>query len=100
LLLMLLAVLSLLHFAHVKYFIVSAKTRGLGRAIVAALTFHVNLLEARRGYLPGNWDILWSLSVEEIFYIFFPLVARLFGRGKLLIVADTSDAVTPSAALA
>jgi peptidoglycan/LPS O-acetylase OafA/YrhL len=85
LLFMLLAVLSVLHFAHIKDFVVSAKTGGLVRALVAALTFHVNVLEAERGYLPGNWDILWSLSVEEVFYLFFPLVARLFGRGKLLI---------------
>jgi len=85
LLLLLLAVLSTLHFAHLKYFVVPAKTGGLGRALLAALTFHINILEARRGYLPGNWDVLWSLSVEETFYLFFPLVCRLFGRGKLLI---------------
>lgn len=85
LLLLLLSILSILHVAQVKYFVVSPKTGGLGRALFAALTFHVNVLEARRGYLPGSWDILWSLSVEEIFYLFFPLVARLFGRGKLLI---------------
>ena len=85
LLLLLLSVLSILHLAQVKYFVVSSKTGGLGRALIAALTFHVNVLEARRGYLPGSWDILWSLSVEEIFYLFFPLMARLFGRGKLFI---------------
>lgn len=85
LLFLLLAVLSILHFAHFKDFVVSAKTGGLGRAIFAALTFHVNLLEARRGYLPGGWDILWSLSVEEMFYLFFPVICRLFGRGKLLV---------------
>src|SRR5215471_19717145 len=62
LLLLLLAVLSGLHFAHFHDYVVSAKTGGLGRALLAALTFHVNVLEARRGYLPGNWDILWSLS--------------------------------------
>jgi peptidoglycan/LPS O-acetylase OafA/YrhL len=85
LLLGLLAVLSVLHLAHVRHFIVSAQTGGLGRALLAALTFHVNLLEARRGYLPGSWDILWSLSVEETFYFAFPWVCRIFGRGKLLI---------------
>lgn len=86
LLLLLLAVLSGLHFAHLKDFVVATKTGGLGRALIAALTFRVNLLEARRGYLPGNWDVLWSLSVEEMFYLFFPLLCRLIGRGKLLVV--------------
>jgi peptidoglycan/LPS O-acetylase OafA/YrhL len=85
LLLLLLGVLSVLHLGGVEHFVVPAKTGGLPRALFAALTFHVNVLEARRGYLPGNWDILWSLSVEEMFYVFFPLVARLFGRGKLFI---------------
>lgn len=85
LLLLLLGVLCVLHFAGLPHFVVSAKTGGLGRALFAALTFHVNVLEARRGYLPGNWDILWSLSVEEMFYLFFPLVARLFGRGRLFV---------------
>ncbi len=86
LLLLLLAVLCTLHAAGLKNFVVSDKTGGLGRALVAALTFHVNVLEAHRGYLPANWDILWSLSVEEMFYLFFPPVSRLLGRGKWLIV--------------
>jgi peptidoglycan/LPS O-acetylase OafA/YrhL len=85
LLLALLAVLSALHLAQLQDFAVSAKTGGLGRALVAALTFHVNVLEARRGYLPANWDILWSLSVEEMFYLFFPVVCRLLGRGRRLV---------------
>jgi peptidoglycan/LPS O-acetylase OafA/YrhL len=86
LLLLLLGVLSVLHFAHFNDYVVQAKTGGLGRALLAALTFHVNVLEARRGYLPGNWDILWSLSVEEMFYLFFPVVCYLFGRGKMFVV--------------
>jgi peptidoglycan/LPS O-acetylase OafA/YrhL len=85
LLLLLLAVLCTLHAAALKDFVVSDKTGGLGRALIAALTFHVNVLEAHRGYLPANWDILWSLSVEEMFYLFFPPVSRLLGRGKWLV---------------
>jgi len=86
LLLLLLIILSTLHFANLGDFVVSAKTGGIGRALLAALTFHVNVLEARRGYLPGNWDILWSLSVEEMFYLFFPIVSRIFSRGGSLII--------------
>ena len=86
LLLLLLVVLCGLHVIGIKDYIVSDKTGGLVRALIAALTFHVNVLEARRGYLPGNWDILWSLSVEEMFYLFFPPVCRLLARGKWLVV--------------
>jgi peptidoglycan/LPS O-acetylase OafA/YrhL len=85
LLLALLAVLSFLHIAGLRDFVVSEKTGGFGRALLAALSFHVNVLEARRGYLPGNWDVLWSLSVEEVFYLVFPLACLVLGRGKLLI---------------
>lgn len=82
---LLISVLTFLHLARVKHFVVLPETGGLGRALLAAFTFHVNVLEAHRGYLPGSWDILWSLSVEEMFYFFFPPICRLFGRGKLLI---------------
>ncbi|HTZ46638.1 MAG TPA: acyltransferase [Verrucomicrobiae bacterium] len=85
LLLALLALLSSLHFADLQHFVVSEKTGGLPRALLAALTFHVNVLEAHRGYLPANWDILWSLSVEEMFYLFFPLVALFLGRSKWFV---------------
>jgi len=86
LLLLLLAILSGLHFAQIQGFVVSQKTGGLGGALFAALTFHLNLLEARTDYLPPSWDILWSLSVEETFYFFFPLACRLFRRGRFLLI--------------
>lgn len=85
LLLALLGILSILHFSHVTNYVVTEKTGGLGRALLAALTFRVNVLEAKRGYLPGSWDVLWSLSVEEMFYLFFPLACWLLGRGKWFI---------------
>ena len=86
LLLALLAVLSMLDFARVPAFVLHPKTGGLPAALFAALTFRVNLLEARRGYLPPAWDILWSLSVEEAFYLFFPLACRLFHRARFLLI--------------
>src|SRR6202040_1279454 len=84
-LLALLAVLTVLHYANILPFVVSEKTGGIGRALLAALTLHVNLLQAQRGWLPANWGVLWSLSVEEMFYLFFPLVACFFGRSKFFL---------------
>jgi peptidoglycan/LPS O-acetylase OafA/YrhL len=85
LLLLLLVVLSTLHLAHVDAFVIKKKVAGLGTALLAALTFRINVLEATRGYLPGNWDILWSLSVEEMFYLFFPLACLLFKQLRVFI---------------
>lgn len=87
LLLLLLLFLSVLDVAQVHDYVIASRTGGLGAAILAALTFRVNVLEARHGYLPGSWDVLWSLSVEETFYFFFPLVCRAFGGRKRLFVA-------------
>jgi peptidoglycan/LPS O-acetylase OafA/YrhL len=74
----LLAVLTILHLTHRYGFVINTKRAPttLPRALLAALTFHVNWLESTRGYLPASWDVLWSLSVEEMFYVFFPLVCR------------------------
>lgn len=74
LLILVVAILSALHLANVQGFHIRPERGSLPRAILAAFTFHLNWLEAARGYLPPNWDVLWSLSVEEMFYLFFPIV--------------------------
>lgn len=86
LLLLLLLILSVLDVAQVHNYIIPSKTGGLGAALLAALTFRISVLEARHGYLPGCWDVLWSLSVEETFYFFFPLVSKALGGRKRLFV--------------
>jgi len=86
----LLVVLSVLHLAGVEGYVIDAKRASLPRALLAASTFHLNWLEASRNfYLPPSWDVLWSLSVEEAFYLLFPLMALVFrwplgGRALLL----------------
>ncbi|HEY2120763.1 MAG TPA: acyltransferase [Candidatus Acidoferrum sp.] len=98
LLLALLAVLSVLHLSHVNGFVIPAERASLGRALLAALTFHINWLESVRGYLPASWDVLWSLSVEEVFYLFFPLLCRWTeGRAALVAVLVAFVALGPFA---
>jgi peptidoglycan/LPS O-acetylase OafA/YrhL len=83
----LLAVLSLMHFAGVPDFVFDPAKTSLPRAIVAALTFHFNWLEGTRGYMPGSWDVLWSLSIEEAFYLFFPLVCIALHSERAIAIA-------------
>jgi peptidoglycan/LPS O-acetylase OafA/YrhL len=85
-LLLALLVLSILHLAGIPEFTIKPERASLGRALWAALTFHVNWLEGRHGYLPGNWDVLWSLSVEEAFYLLFPLACLIFRREQVLLL--------------
>jgi peptidoglycan/LPS O-acetylase OafA/YrhL len=82
LLLTLLILLCILHLTGVEGFIIDPKQTSLARAFLAALTFHINWLEIQVGYLPPNWDILWSISIEEMFYLIFPLLC-LFLKNEL-----------------
>lgn len=84
-LLALVAVLSVLHLCAVPDYTISRADQSLPSAIVAALGLHLNWYEGQTGYLPGNWDVLWSLSIEEVFYLGFPLVCLLTRRRALLL---------------
>lgn len=86
-LLLLLSISSVLHMAGIRGFTVNPSHASLGQALWSAVTFRLNLLEGHHGYLPGNWDILWSLSVEETFYLLFPLLCLLLRRPSLLLLS-------------
>ena len=81
----LLMILTALHFFGVKGYVINSKFT-YSEALFSALTFHLNWLEGMKGYLPPSWDVLWSLSVEEIFYIGFPIIC-LFSRKKSVLYA-------------
>jgi peptidoglycan/LPS O-acetylase OafA/YrhL len=85
-LLLLIALLSVLHLAGFTDYFVQPERASLTRVVVAALTFHVNWLEGMRGYLPGSWDVLWSLSVEEVFYLMFPLLCLTMRRERWVLL--------------
>lgn len=73
-LLLIVAVLALMHALGVPDYTIDRPGQSLGGAVVSALGLHLNWYEARTGYLPGGWDVLWSLSIEETFYLGFPLL--------------------------
>lgn len=85
-LLLVLAVSSVLHLLDVLPFVVPPERATLGRALLAALGFHVNWYEARHGYLGGNWDVMWSLSIEETFYLLFPIACLALRRPVALFI--------------
>ncbi len=80
LLVLLIITLSILHLANVEGFIINTEQTSLVRAIFSALAFHVNWLEIKVGYLPASWDVLWSISIEESFYLFFPIICLFLKR--------------------
>lgn len=85
-LLALLLVLSALHGLGAQDYVIAREGQSLPRALLAALGLHLNWYEGRYGYLPGNWDVLWSLSIEEAFYLGFPIVCLLIRRTWVLVL--------------
>jgi peptidoglycan/LPS O-acetylase OafA/YrhL len=81
-LLLLLCVLSALHLANVVPFHIDPSVSTLPRALLAVLTFQFNGLEATHHWFPAPWMHLWTLSVEEMFYLCFPLLCAVILRRR------------------
>jgi peptidoglycan/LPS O-acetylase OafA/YrhL len=54
---------------------------------VASLTFWLNVLMSHVGWVNYAICVQWSLSIEEVFYLAFPLLCLLLRRERFLIVA-------------
>ncbi len=53
-----------------------------GLTVFAAFSFWMNILIIENGWVNYALGVLWSLSVEEVFYLAFPILCIALGRGK------------------
>ncbi len=81
------AILSALHLFGVHDFVIHRQGQSLPGAVGSAVGLYLNWYEGHTGYLPANWDVLWSLSIEEVFYLGFPLMCILLRKAWLLAPA-------------
>jgi len=93
-LVLLVAALAALHLAGVDSYVIHREGQSLWCAIVAVFALHLNWYEGVTGYLPGGWDVLWSLSIEEVFYLGFPLVCLAIRSERALAFALALFALT------
>jgi peptidoglycan/LPS O-acetylase OafA/YrhL len=84
-LLVLVAVLCVFDLLSVKNYVIHHANQSLFGTAGAALGLYLNWYEGYTGnFLPAGWDVLWSLSIEEVFYIGFPIVCLVLRRERLL----------------
>jgi peptidoglycan/LPS O-acetylase OafA/YrhL len=86
LLLVVLAVLTVLAALGVPGFAPDPRDQSIHGLLGSALTFTFNWYEGRTGWAPAGWDVLWSLSIEEVFYLGFPLLCLWLPRRVLIAV--------------
>lgn len=84
-LVLLIIVLSAMHLLGVTNYVIDTTRQSLSRAILSVAGLHLNWYEGQTGYLPGGWDVLWSLSIEEVFYLVFPILCLWVRRPVALI---------------
>lgn len=88
-LLLLLCLVDLLAMAGLTIFqnrVVDESSVSMWRVNLAAVAFHMNVLIAQHGWVNYALGVLWSLSVEEVFYLMFPLVCLVLKSERRLLV--------------
>lgn len=83
-LLLLLGIICIFNLMPLPIFKNDPNTTSLLVAVFSVLTLWHNYLMEKIGYFNYCLNILWSLSVEEIFYFAFPLVCLLFKNTRIV----------------
>lgn len=85
-LLLVLGLITLFYFLHIPIFQNKTNSTSFGLGIFSVLTFWHNVLMQKIGYFNYCLNIYWSLSVEEIFYLVFPLLCLLLKKTRYIIL--------------
>jgi peptidoglycan/LPS O-acetylase OafA/YrhL len=83
-LLLVLFIITTLGLAGIPYF-KSDRGPSFLLADFSVLTFWHNVLMAHVGYFNYGMNVLWSLSVEEVFYFTFPLLCLALPKTRLIL---------------
>jgi peptidoglycan/LPS O-acetylase OafA/YrhL len=84
-LLLVLSLIALFSFLHIPIFQNNVDSTSLSFAIFSVITFWHNVLMEKVGYFNYCLNIFWSLSVEEMFYLAFPLLCLLFKKTRFIL---------------
>jgi len=84
-LVLVLAIMFALSALDMRSFVNKPDTATMPVALLSVLTFWHNVLMQRVGYFNYAMNILWSLSVEEVFYLSFPIVFLVLRRPRYIV---------------
>ncbi|WP_144021922.1 acyltransferase family protein, partial [Burkholderia pseudomallei] len=85
-LVLVLAVIVALGSLGMRSFVNKPDTASVLVSVLSVLTFWHNVLMAKVGYFNYSMNILWSLSVEEVFYLSFPILCLLLKRRRYILL--------------
>ncbi|RIV54745.1 acyltransferase family protein [Burkholderia pseudomallei] len=85
-LVLVLAVIVALGSLGMRSFVNKPDTASVFVSVLSVLTFWHNVLMAKVGYFNYSMNILWSLSVEEVFYLSFPILCLLLKRRRYILL--------------
>lgn len=85
LLLLTVAVLSALSYSRIDFFMLP-EDHSLAGMVGYVLTFRYNIFYISEDGSPVlTWAILWSLSVEEMFYLVYPIIIAVFRNERVFV---------------